>query len=130
MSGPNPSPLHSPIPRVTIEQRLRTLAERWANVPAAERANAQMYLTELCGALDVPRPEPRGSGYEFELPISVVNAEDGSATTKSADLYKRGCFLLEAKDEAGSETSERLMRRAFGQVRNYAGWISDAPPLE
>ena len=31
-------------------RRLRALAERWAEAGAAERANHQLYITELCEA--------------------------------------------------------------------------------
>jgi hypothetical protein len=110
-----------------VRTRLGVLAARWENVPAAEAANAQMYIAELCDALDVPRPQPRGSGYEHELPIRVVNP-DGSLTTKKADLFKEGCFLLEAKDEAAAESRDLLMRKAFGQARLYAAWVGRPPP--
>jgi hypothetical protein len=112
---------------VTIAQNLTALAARWKDAPAAERAHAQMYLAELCAALDVPGPDHRGSGYEFELPIPVVNP-DGSTTTKAADLYKRGHFLLEAKQESAEESREILLRRAFGQARLYAAWVPGEPP--
>lgn len=51
---------------------LKGLAERWAGAKAAERANAQPYLIELCEALGVERPRPAGTGYEFEFPVKVV----------------------------------------------------------
>jgi hypothetical protein len=31
---------------------------RWQASGAAERANYQLFLSELCDALDVPRPDP------------------------------------------------------------------------
>lgn len=34
------------------------LIERWACPGTAERANYQIFLTELCDVLEVPRPEP------------------------------------------------------------------------
>jgi len=112
---------------MNIEQKLRNLADRWAQVPAAEKANYQLYLVELAEALDVARPQPRGSGYEFEYPVSVVGSE-GSSTTKFADLYRRGHFVLEAKDEGAEESRDLLLRRAFGQARLYAAWVDGPPP--
>jgi hypothetical protein len=44
---------------MSVEQNLKNLAERWASVPAGERSNYQMYITELAEALDVPRPQPK-----------------------------------------------------------------------
>jgi hypothetical protein len=40
---------------------LKALAERWANVPARETANFQLYVGELTRALDVPGPDRSGS---------------------------------------------------------------------
>jgi len=64
---------------MSTELRLAALAERWANAPASERANAQVYLIELCEALGVERPGPAGSGYQFELPIRVVHPDGTTA---------------------------------------------------
>jgi hypothetical protein len=112
---------------MSITQNLRNLAAKWDAVPPAERANFHLYLVDLAEALEVGRPQPHGSGYEFELPISIVNP-NGSTTTKFADLYKAGHFLLEAKDEAGADSRDILLRRAFGQARQYAAWVPGAPP--
>jgi hypothetical protein len=78
--------------------RLEDLASRWSEAQASERANAQSYLGELAEALGVSRPAPSGCGYQFELPMRVVNA-DGTETAQFADLFKADCFELEAKDE-------------------------------
>lgn len=108
-------------------QALAALAERWAAAKAAERANAQSYVIELCHALGIDAPAPAGSGYEFELAIHVV-ARDGSETTNYVDCYKRGHFALEAKDKDAGGSDDRLLRGAFGQVRNYVGHLPDQLP--
>jgi len=74
---------------------------RWEASGAAERANDSMFLNELCDLLDVPRPEPAGpdddkNAYVFERAVPFPNP-DGSTTVKRIDLYKRDCFVLEAK---------------------------------
>lgn len=79
---------------------LYELAERWSSASAAERANAQLYLTELADALEVERPRPAGSGFEFELPVKVVG-RDGRETTTFVDLFRAGHFVLEAKPLRG-----------------------------
>lgn len=113
---------------MSAEVSLRALAERWAAAEPGERSNAQLYLTELCDALGVEKPRPRGSGYEFEHPVRIVR-RDGSETVKPADLFKEGYFLLEAKDEAGpGESTDRLLRRAFGQAMEYASHAKGGPP--
>ena len=37
----------------------KTFIDRWKNSGAAERANYQLFLSELCDVLGVPRPEGR-----------------------------------------------------------------------
>ncbi len=101
---------------MTIQEKLRTLADRWADVPAGERANFPSYLIELCQALELEPPRPRGSGYEFEYPVHVVS-RGGTESTNFVDLYKEGCFVLEAKHSADDGASnEALLRRAYGQA--------------
>ena len=39
-------------------RRAAAFIDRWAASGAAERANYQLFLSELCDLLDVPRPNP------------------------------------------------------------------------
>lgn len=112
---------------MSIQANLQKLTERWRNADPGERSNAQLFLTELAEALDVPRPQPKGSGYEFELPVRVVH-RDGAESVEFADLYREGHFLLEAKDEARDKSSDVLMRAAYGQARSYVTHIPGPPP--
>ncbi|OYX73838.1 MAG: restriction endonuclease subunit M [Caulobacter sp. 32-67-35] len=74
---------------------------RWtAREGGAERANYQMFLSELCDVLGVPRPDPAGAArdlndYVFERAVSSTTLDGASA--KRIDLYKRAAFVLEAK---------------------------------
>ncbi len=66
-----------------------------------ERANYALFLIELCDALGVPRPEPASASteqndYVFERVVKTADL-DGNASSGRIDLYKRGCFVLEAK---------------------------------
>lgn len=76
--------------------------QRWtAREGGAERANYQMFLAELCDVIDVPRPDPAGAethlnDYAFERAVKSGEI-DLTASTKRIDLYKRGAFILEAK---------------------------------
>jgi hypothetical protein len=116
-------------------RRLRELAERWADAGAAERANYQLYLIELCEAIGVPRPRPAstgdrvadGSAYQFEFAVKTTT-RDGQIATNYIDLYKAGCFALEAKDSDEGASTTRLLTKAFGQVANYAKDLSERPP--
>ncbi|MDB5352801.1 MAG: hypothetical protein JWN86_4048 [Planctomycetota bacterium] len=78
-----------------------TFLTRWEASGAAERANYQLFLSELCDVVGVPRPEPTRpddaeNAYVFERAVTFQNP-DGSTSAGRIDLYKRGCFVLEAK---------------------------------
>ena len=79
---------------------LGAFIDRWfGREGGAERANYALFLTEFCQTLDVPLPDPSGKGlgnYEFEAPVKS-EAVYGGKGTKRIDLYKRDCFILEAK---------------------------------
>lgn len=110
-----------------FEAPLRVLTERWADADPAERANAQLYLTELCDALELERPRPAGATYRFEYPVKVVT-RDGAETTNFIDLYKQDHFVLEAKHEEVQARDDVLLRKAFGQARTYASYVPGNPP--
>ncbi|MEO5728387.1 MAG: DNA methyltransferase, partial [Byssovorax sp.] len=107
---------------------LRKLAAKWRDVPARERSNCGVYVGELCAALGVPGPSHAGSGYEYELPVKVVDL-DGKESTKFVDLFKRDHFVLEAKNHETKGSSELKLRKAYGQVRRYVTHLpGDTPP--
>lgn len=97
--------------------------KRWEKSGAAERANYQLFLSELCDVIGVPRPNPAGAddsqnAYVFERAV-VFQHGDGNTSMGRVDLYKRGCFVLEAKqganvpdpDEALSAAARELKRK-------------------
>ena len=78
---------------------------RWKASGGAERANAQLFLAELCDLLEVERPQParndpRADAYVFERQVPLIDDQTGKTTTGRIDLYKRGCFILETKQAA------------------------------
>ena len=79
---------------------LKAFIDRWfGREGGAERANYALFLTEFCQTLDLPPPDPSGKGlgnYEFEAPVKSV-AVLGTKGTGRIDLYKKDCFILEAK---------------------------------
>ena len=82
----------------------------WTGSGGAERANYVMFLTEFCTVLGLPQPHPAGSGneaYVFERAVTFHHP-DGSTTTGRIDLYKRGCFVLEAKQGSDQKDAETL----------------------
>jgi SAM-dependent methyltransferase len=74
---------------------------RWAKSSGQERANFQLFAAELSDLLGVPRPDPAqedGStnDYTFERTVEFKKP-DGTTSPGRIDLYKRGSFVMEAK---------------------------------
>ena len=93
----------------SLHPTIQHFIQRWETSGAAERANYQLFLSELCDQLGVPRPDPtqpddERNTYVFERAVTFHNG-DGSSSAGRIDLYKRGCFVLEAKQ--GSDRSEQ-----------------------
>lgn len=92
-----------------------TVAEfiaRWSHREGGqERANYSLFLTELCDVLAVPHPDPAGASHKFNDYVFERRVErrlaDGAVETGRIDLYKRGHFILEAK-----QSRRRAMRKA------------------
>ncbi len=82
--------------------RVAVFIARWRGREGGqERANYALFLIELCDVLDLPRPEPasatsRGNDYVFERVVKKTD-RDGTVSHPRIDLYKRSCFILEAK---------------------------------
>lgn len=92
---------------------IETFLARWQSAGGSERANYQLFITELCELLDLPKPEPaqdnaRDNAYVFERRV-VFRHGDGSTSNGFIDCYRRACFNLEAKKlkvgAAGTATS-------------------------
>ncbi|MCX6623720.1 MAG: class I SAM-dependent DNA methyltransferase [Acidobacteria bacterium] len=103
--------------------------QRWQDSAAAERANYALFLSELCDFLEVPRPHPavadlRQNEYVFERPVTFRHAT-GATSSGFIDLYKRGCFVLEAKQGSDATDPSLLFetpRRRGSGVRGSTGW--------
>lgn len=90
----------NPAPPVTPSV-VTDFISRWQRSGAAERANYALFLTELCDLLGVPHPDPAQpddtlNAYIFERSVTFHHA-DGTSSAGRIDLYRRGCFVLEAK---------------------------------
>ncbi|MGV3579163.1 class I SAM-dependent DNA methyltransferase [Brevundimonas sp.] len=129
---------------------IHAFIDKWANCAGgAERGNAALYLVEMLTALDLPTPDPASADtaqndYVFER--AVRSGFDG-ALPRRIDLYKRGCFVLEAKQsrwgdkvkaapfdpsEIAADIDDRapfgpgsgldkIRRNAFNQAKSYVG---------
>ncbi|WP_137972024.1 DNA methyltransferase [Pseudomonas sp. F(2018)] len=108
-------------------EHLDTFLARWKNAGGSERANYQLFLTELCSLLGLPLPEPAGddtrdNAYVFERRV-VINQPDGSSNNGFIDLYKRSSFVLEAKQTGKTLDSsgwDKAMLKAHNQADQYA----------
>lgn len=146
---------------MTDQAKIETFIARWtASVGGAERANYALFLSELCDILGVDHPNPAGADgrndYTFERPVRPRESAETSAP-KRIDLYKRDCFILEAKQSRlpdqknalpgqaslfkeetprGSRTAQRgwdvMMRNARKQAEGYVFLLDaehKAPPF-
>ncbi|HEX8583757.1 MAG TPA: DNA methyltransferase [Allosphingosinicella sp.] len=83
---------------MTVEEFI----ERWRkNEGGAERANYALFLAEFCELLELPRPDPadathENNDYVFERAVNFKD-EAGKTGHGRIDLYRKGCFVLEAK---------------------------------
>jgi hypothetical protein len=76
--------------------------ERWSGREGGqERSNYSMFLRELCEVIGAPIPDPASATHEFNDYVFERIVErcraDGSIERGRIDLYKRDCFILEAK---------------------------------
>lgn len=118
---------------------LEAFIARWSASGQAERANKDSFLNELADALGVERPHPKTGDpardlYVFEKNVPRARAE--GSTTGFVDLYKHGCFLLEAKQGAATGPRRRdspawnqMMSEAHGQALGYASQLTSPPPF-
>ncbi|MGM0554393.1 MAG: type IIL restriction-modification enzyme MmeI, partial [Pseudomonadota bacterium] len=106
--------------------QVEAFIQRWTTAGGSERANYQLFLTELCKLLDLPHPDParddtRDNAYVFERRVTIRNP-DGSENRGYIDLYRRGCFVLEAKQTGkGLHTQgwDKAMLAAHNQADQY-----------
>ena len=121
--------------RVTVDEFI----QKWENCSGSERGNYAVFLTQLTDLLGVEAPGPSDS-YRIDAPVPG-GAEGGG--TGFIDLYKRGYFILEAKQSTVCELPslpgldrpaaasggryDELMRRAFRQARRYAQSLPEPP---
>lgn len=90
-----------------------------------ERANYALFLTELCDILALPHPQPASAEHEtndyvFERVVKEPG-RDGVVSNRRIDLYKRGSFVLEAK--------QSRQKGGDKEVAGQAGlFVSEAVP--
>ena len=93
----------------------RAFIDKWVASDGGERSNYQLFLTELCELIEAPKPEAAiadesRNAYIFERAVPNRRRE-GPDSRNFIDLYKRGCFVLEAKQSAKRVHQLREVRR-------------------
>ncbi|WP_297579349.1 DNA methyltransferase [Devosia sp.] len=84
----------------------------------SERANYQLFISGLCDVLGVPRPvmsqeANARNDYVFERSLDYRHP-DGTTTKLYVDCYKRGAFVLEAKQSARRQAEDERQASLFG----------------
>ncbi|MDJ0766634.1 MAG: class I SAM-dependent DNA methyltransferase [Myxococcota bacterium] len=119
--------------------------DKWSQSEAAEQKNKDLFLTELCDVLGIDHPDAAGTvgtddDFVFEKDVRIPDA-GGTSSIGRIDLFKMGCFILEAKQgstSAGKKigTAKRgtpgwylAMEEAFGQALKYAKHVDEPPPF-
>ena len=109
-----------------IDDHVSAFIARWRTATGGERANYQLFLTELARLLNLPHPDPasddtRDNAYVFERRVTFRHG-DGSETAGFIDLYRRGSFVCEAKRIGKPEGVgfDRALLRARSQAEQYA----------
>lgn len=111
-----------------------TFIQRWQGKTGSEKANYQLFLTELCELLTVEKPQPaqadnQHNAYVFERRVDMFDSS-GKSNPGFIDLYKRDSFVLEAKStgkKVGSGGLDVALERAYNQAEGY---IKNLPQFE
>jgi hypothetical protein len=99
---------------------------RWSKAEAAERANYVLFISELCDLLDVPRPDPASTdtetnAYVFERAVTFHHRGSTKTSTGRIDLYKRDCFVLEAKQYASAPDPSTGISNLRSEIKPRSG---------
>ncbi len=120
-------------PSASKSATIEDFIARWAGAGGSERANYQLFLTELCSLLGLPQPDPASddteqNAYVFERRVDISNP-DGTTNRGYIDLYRRGAFVLEAK-QTGKELDSQGWDKAMLKAQNQADQYVRALPAE
>lgn len=109
---------------MNVEEQVEAFIARWTASSASEESNFKPSMPELCDLLGVPRPDPTHEDnarnvYVFERAVKIRQA-DGSLSSGKIDLWREGCFVLEAK-QGGTGKSGKASKKGTA-TRGTAGW--------
>ncbi|PYE37487.1 type II restriction/modification system DNA methylase subunit YeeA [Rhizobium sp. PP-F2F-G38] len=113
-----------------MQSAVETFIRRWQGQEGGqERANYALFLTELCDLLGLPHAQPAAASteandYVFERVVREPNRE-GAPTRRRIDLYKRDCFVLEAKQSR--IFGDKSLRGTAGSAENMLAFPGMEP---
>lgn len=92
---------------MSASQAIDEFIKRWKPSGGSEMGNFQLFATELTELLGVERPKPvtsngQNNDYRFERPVTFTHTS--SIKRGRIDLYRKDCFVLEAKQGADRQT--------------------------
>lgn len=96
-----------------------------------ERANYQKFITKLCDGYGLEEPhfsrdDNDDNNYVFERKIKF-NHPDGSSTAGWIDCYRRGSFILEAKQSAKRQRQREAQSKT--SAKNQLSFFADGKPV-
>jgi len=105
------------------EPNIQEFIDRWKGSGGNEMANFQSFANELVNILGVETikvadAEGQNNDYRFERPVKFTHT--GQERRGRIDLYRRGCFVLEAKQ--GSNNKDKTDKNQLSLLGD-----SDAP---
>ena len=120
---------------------IQVFLAKWQGSQGNERANYQTFFDDLCVALGVERPIPKGTvqgdPYCFDKEIKVFHKE--GIKTNFVDFHREGHFIIEAKQgsdktkqsapKRGTDGYLRMMEKAFYQALSYTPFLNSKPPF-
>ena len=104
----------------TASPAIDAFITRWSKSSGKERANFQPFAEHLCDILGVEKPAgsveaAHQNFYAYERDVHFKNP-DGTTSPGRIDLYKRGCFVLEAKQSRQKGGKKELMLAGQGDL--------------
>lgn len=93
--------MNPPLSPDSLPDPVEAFIARWQGREGGqERANYVSFLKEMCAALDLPQPDPADASRErndYVFERAVTRHRDEGDSAGRIDLYRKGSFVLEAK---------------------------------
>ncbi|WP_121968276.1 hypothetical protein [Leptolyngbya sp. BC1307] len=95
------------------QQRVEQFLGKWLGSEGNERANCQGFFLDLCEALRVDKPAPKGNQaddpYCFDKDIKFYSSQKMAPTTRFANFYKAAFSLRRSRVSDKTQTNNRTI---------------------